>query len=391
MPTALTRESIFSCVSDETLGFQFGKPDRPSDTSLACILPILRETAQKRQYVTLPEAGDKVVISDSGSINKVMLKNTSEENVFVRSGSIFGGKGTQSRALMRSAVLFAGQEVGLEVRCVHASHHISKGSAFQYDGVTPLEVDNQFYQDGYRPSDQSTMWNLVKSTNTTMSYMIGDSGPEMKIPRHRERSLGNQPRRSFISDPTVRRWGPSLRAAGMRTEAKGHGRGNFNFDRGAFFTSHLADETNAFTGDDDLRNNFDAFAKNFDSILSKARLHDHQVGLALITERGAQTIELFDLDTSWEAMHKDAVKRMGTELLRGPDETNVFEYKPDRAVAAVRAVLALPFTQNVIYEHKPSNGEPYVAVTGLTAKDWVGELAEIDLRVIHMTLLRKAS
>jgi hypothetical protein len=45
MPTELSVNSICQIVSEEKLGFKFGKPDRPSDTSLACILPILRETS----------------------------------------------------------------------------------------------------------------------------------------------------------------------------------------------------------------------------------------------------------------------------------------------------------------------------------------------------------
>jgi hypothetical protein len=100
------------------LGFSFGKPDRPSVDSLACILPILRKTTQKRQYITFPET-EEVIATDSGTINKVNLKNTSKENVFVRSSTIFEGKGTQSRVLMRSAVLFPGQEVALDCRCIH--------------------------------------------------------------------------------------------------------------------------------------------------------------------------------------------------------------------------------------------------------------------------------
>jgi hypothetical protein len=120
MPTYDTT-TILSAIINERLGFAFAAPDRPSDQSLSCIVPILRKTSQKRQYVTYPET-DKVLTTDSGSINRVNMKNTSAENVFVRSGTIFEGKGTQSRALMRSAILFPGAEVALDVRCVHASH-----------------------------------------------------------------------------------------------------------------------------------------------------------------------------------------------------------------------------------------------------------------------------
>ena len=147
----------------------------------------------------------------------------------------------------------------------------------------------------------------------------------------------------------------------------------------------------AFTGSDNLKQNFDDFAKNFDGILSKARLHDNQTGLALITESGCKTVELFDVPASWEALHKDAVKRMGTELLRGPDNTSVFEYKPENAVNAVRSVLALPFKSNLIYEHKPSNGEAHIAIFGVTASRYVGEVVELDGRVIHLVILESAT
>jgi len=96
---------------------------------------------------------------------------------------------------------------------------------------------------------------------------------------------------------------------------------------GALFSTATLDSAfdntgTAFTGSDNLKQNFDDFARDFDGILSKARLHDNQTGLALITESGCKTIELFDVPASWEALHKDAVKRMGTEL-RGPDYTSL--------------------------------------------------------------------
>ena len=96
MPTELSVNSICKIVADEKFGFKFGKPDRPSAESLSCILPILRETSQVRQYVTYPET-DQVLAHDSGSINKVNLLNSSKENVFVWSGTIFAGKGRRRR------------------------------------------------------------------------------------------------------------------------------------------------------------------------------------------------------------------------------------------------------------------------------------------------------
>jgi hypothetical protein len=319
-----------------------------------------------------------VVATDSGSISKVNLKNGSKKNVFLRSGTIFQGKGTQSRALSRSAVLFPGQEVALDVRCVHASHGIKSGSGFAYGGITPLSVDQEFYQSGYTPSDQQTMWNSVSSTSAQMRACISGEDLEKSADsssRSRSESLRHRLQREYPNRSL--RAASSNRGSGFRSLCSGSG--------------FVTEASPSFAGHDNLKQNFDDFAKGFDELLSKARLHDNQVGLGLITEKGCRTIELFDLTASWEAIHKDSVKRMGTELLRGPDKTNVFEYKPENAINAVRAVLGLPFKVNQIYEHKPSNGEPAVAIFGLTAQRYVGEVVELDGRVIHLVLLESAA
>jgi hypothetical protein len=375
-PKSLSTSTILEAISEESMGFSFGKPERPNESSLACILPILRETSQERQYITLPET-EQVLVFDSGTINKVNLKNTSKKNVFVRSGTIFEGKGTQSRAIMRSAVLFPGTEVALDVRCVHQTHGIRTGAEFKYGGITPLSVDSRVYSAGYRPQDQHATWNAVRHTTSSMRAMYRAEAPE-------EAAIAPQtaPRRaSLLSDffGSSERSAPAQRVQAPAAPAS------------VPVPAAVGDVFGGYArGEDNLKQNFDEFARSFDSILSKARLHENQVGLALITDTGCKTVELFDLAASWEAIHKDAVKRMGTELLRGADSTNVFEYKPENAVNAVRKVLGLDYKTNLIYEHKPSNGEPHVAIFGLTASRYVGEIVELDGRVIHLTVLETA-
>src|SRR5262249_49831816 len=251
---------------------------------------------------------------------------------------IFQGKGTQSRALTRSAVLFPGSEVALDVRCVHQTHGIRSGAEFKYGGITPLAVDSSLYTAGYRPQDQQTMWNAVRKTSASMRARSGALGVE---PQQFVRSL-------------------------LRRVQHSPGYGSAHVAETPVTTEPVpAPSSPAFPpnvgafegGADNLKQNFDEFARNFDDLLSKARLHENQAGLALITDKGCKTIEVFDLPASWEAIHKDSVKRMGTELLRGSDNTSVFEYKPENAINAVRKVLGLEYKSNLIYEHKPSNGE----------------------------------
>jgi hypothetical protein len=386
-PKTLSTSTILQAISEESMGFRFGKPERPNESSLACILPILRETSQERQYITLPET-EQVLVFDSGTINKINLKNASKKNVFVRSGTIFEGKGTQSRALMRSAVLFPGTEVALDVRCVHQTHGIRSGAEFKYGGITPLSVDSAVYAAGYRPQDQHTTWNAVRQTTAVMQSMTGGEAVPAAAPgapaRKPSSFFGSMFRPSPPSRETARPVPqgpiyPTPTPDFIAPAPPAEGRIDVDWLGASIPT------------EDNLKQNFDEFARSFDSILSKARLHDNQVGLALITDTGCKTIELFDLAASWEAIHKDAVKRMGTELLRGPDNTNVFEYKPENAVNAVRQVLGLAYKTNLIYEHKPSNGEPHVAIFGLTASRYVGEIVEVDGRVIHLNILETAT
>lgn len=388
MPKTLTKDSILQAVAEEKLGFKFGKPDRPNESSLACILPILRETTHKRQYVTMPET-EHVIVTDSGTINKVNLKNSGKENVFLRSGTIFEGKGTQSRIITRSAVLFPGSEVALDARCVHASHGIRSGSEFKYGGTVPVDVETANYTAGFTPVDQSRTWANVQRATTTMNTMAGRMGQQQQQPTRAMRS-----RTSPMASSRMQNWmrspGFSLNKSADDSSERS-GIINARLDSLSDINEQQFTNISAFAGSDNLKANFDAFAQDFSSILSKARLHDNQAGLALITVSGCKTIELFDVPLSWEALHKDAVKRMGTELLRGEDKSNVFEYKPENAVNAVKKVLGLEYKSNLIYQHKPSNGEPHVSIFGLTASRYVGEVVEVNGMVIHLVILETAT
>lgn len=137
---------------------------------------------------------------------------------------------------------------------------------------------------------------------------------------------------------------------------------------------------------DDLASTIDSVATNLDDILSKVKLHPNQTGMALLNEKGCQSIELFDVPLSWKALHDDAVKRVGHDLSR-KDEKGCFEFKAQYAVNTVMAILAQPYKPNKIYVHK-ANGEPHFAVWGLTGENFVGELVELDDRVIHLNLFR---
>jgi hypothetical protein len=358
--------SILTAIRESKLGFQFGKPQRLGDNALSCVLPILRETSVKRQYVTFPET-DKVSVTDSGSISKMKVSSVSTDNVFIRSGTIFKG-GTQERTIVRSAIIFPGATLDIEVRCVHATRGISPGAKVGYGGITNLNFDSANYSDGFVAKNQHETWNNVQHSTSSML------GRASVLTSHA--TYGSALPMSYGSSRiTCDSLGPSFPVIPQPEEFVG-------------YAGSPSQDLSADLGLDDLHTAQAEFAKNFDAILSKITPVEHQAGIALINHAGCQTIETFDVGESWLALHTDAVKRVGAHPVNQDD--SVFEYKPENAVRAVQSVLAQEYTPNLIYEHKPSNGEPYVAIHGLTSKDFIGEVVELDNRVIHLLLTKRA-
>lgn len=358
MPVSFDRATALQIIANEKMGFSFGVPERPDENSLAVVLPILRSTSVKRHYITLPETKD-VQIADTGSINKMRFTNKTSENVFVRSGTMLKGS-TQERAITRSAILFPGSTVELECRCIHQTRGIQHNATVNYSGITPLKFDQMNYRASYAARSQSDYWSNAESF-TSCLY------------KSTEEAHARDPRR-----PRIPRRSRALRprAASLNTERLGLPPiGDFVEDSAFNFRQ------------DDLASNFDEFSKTFADLLAKVKLHRNQVGLGLITDKACETIELFDLDQSWKAMHEDAVKRVGSDVAK-PDLSGVFEYKQEKAVEAVKKVLGVGFDQKVIYEHRASNGEPSVAVIGLSNEKYTGEIVELDGRVMHLVLLR---
>jgi hypothetical protein len=336
-------------LAGQKTGYSFGKPTRVDDKSLAVIVPILRETSLKRQYITLPET-EKVNIFDTGKIDEMEAENQSGETVYLRSGTLFKGA-TQERALQRSVVLFVGKKAKMSVRCVHMTRGINPNSAVKYGGLTPHDFDTHVYGAGYTPKDQTAYWQSAATTSNVMFQQMssaGGSSCSADFPSH------HIPQSFYFSDTPT-------------------------FDSTKTFRS----------SEDNLAANLDKHALHFDELLSKVKRVEHQSGLALITASGVETIETFDHADSWTALHDAAIKRLGTAMLRD-DRGSVFEYKPEHAHRQINEVLALDWKTNVIWSHRPNNGEPSIEMIGLSCGDYVGEVTEISGNVVHLVILKKA-
>lgn len=353
---SLTASNVFVSLSDQKLGFSYAKPKRVDEKSLTVVLPIIRETSIKRQYITFPET-DKCLVFDTGKIDQMEVDNKSEDHVFIRSGTLFRGS-TQERALQRSAVVIAGQKMGLEVRCVHATRGIRGKAETKWGGLTPLNLDQNNYDKHYTPKDQQTTWSNVHNSNAAYCSLSGQMHGSLKA----SASFHDSATRDFHETY----WSSS--ASGQSVS------GNWA----------------SSSGMDDLASHMDLFAAQFDEVLSKIKREENQAGLALITDGGVQTIEIFDHADSWKALHEAAVKRMGAELVK-EDKESVFEFKPNHAHKMVNRVLAMDWNRKNIFTRRPNNGEPLIEITGLTAVGFVGEIVEMNEQVVHLTILKCAN
>jgi hypothetical protein len=307
-----------------------------------------------------------VQVTDTGAIDRMSAKNNEELSVFLRSGTIFKGP-TQERASQRSTIILPGEAVDIKVRCIHATRGIKSGSHVKYGGSVPLTFEQAVYTQGFNTTDQSKYWASAATVNSHM--------------------------RSFMN---VTKEATARGQALQNTQALFNDRSSIT---GAYYSGTVGGYTHAMRmepetirnafglGSDDLSSTYDTFSNEFDDVIRKVKLVDDQVGLAMISDGGCQTIEIFDAHTSWKALHEDAIKRLGPSVAH-KDEDNVFEYKPEKAQEVVKKVLAMDFKENLIYNHKPNNGDPAFAVYGLTADQYTGEVVEFDGKVIHLMLIK---
>ena len=169
--TTIVMEDMLNSIKDQTDGFRFGEVWRISNKALGALIPILRHKDAKRAYLMIEELKKgQYEILDSGSIDKIRIKGSFDKAVFIRTGNIFEGKGTQSRAAEISIIILPSktkEETIIPARCVHASHPISSGAKFERFGYAPREVTyNLFTRRG-----QGEVWASVGGSSARLFSM----------------------------------------------------------------------------------------------------------------------------------------------------------------------------------------------------------------------------
>jgi hypothetical protein len=324
-------KTFIGALRTETLGLSFGDPWRSSDSSISCVVPILRDLAEDPKYQILAKAKSVKVI-DSGSINKVLVTNEGLKPVFIRTGEIFKGA-TQERASTTSHIIMPGEKVEVDVVCVHASKGIHKGTSFTSHGYTPNNREAFFVGNAMKGMGggtvQAASWQMDRGYTETLCTTF------------------NQP-----SAPLV----PGDMVEGFSSA----------FDTKA----------------DDLSAARDKAASIYKDLVAQVPLYHNQIGMAIIDDKGFYSLDCYDLHLSWKDV-KEAIVGKEVLALAQEDSQGVFTYNPERAKSVIQQALEVEYVEKEIISHDKTK------VIALDGTDFIGEATLLDDELIHLLISRK--
>lgn len=366
--TNLLRNLLNELISGER--YEIGEPWQLSSQSLSAVVPIIRTFDQNRNYLVPQEISkDKIIVTDSGRISKVKVAVKGiGTTVFVRAGTIFKGKGTQSRTSGMGVVLEPGKENLVDVFCVHASHGISARSGFStMCDVVPRKVEDVLAS----PSkSQAMVWRAAAVRGFRARVTRCPECGSSSLLQTYEAELVCMQCGSVIA-PVLRR-GSSNRIArrirvGDSTERP--------------MSLHVGD--NLVANLDEMRK----FNREVEKMLSKVPADlDSQVGVVIIDSRGVLGLEMFDHPDSWRAFSRSIVRNYADVLARKRAGDDLFELKTDRVPEAIKRFLgkAQKLSETSVFKNR-------IGETRMFSGDLAGEYTTLGLNLIHLVLKRKQS
>ena len=326
-------------VREEKAGFSLSKPWRLEEKSTGVIIPILRKSTKKRDYITFPEAL-KVKAEDTGHIDYIYVKNEEDKPVLISRGEIFRGK-SQERAVVHDVLVMPGIGMRVAVKCIHASKGINQGSKMEYGGKIPynISLDNQ-----------SSTWQNVNAYNTSFTH-IGD-----KV--------------TPTSDGVV------FDSGKVSNDA---------FEVNSVFLAGVGDSdvrgiSNAAS--DDLHKTLNDLSQSIRKIMKKIPPIKNQVGAAFFQKNIFQGMDVFDLKESWTAIKEDVVAKEGASFI-DRDEDDMFEFKPEKGMKKLKKELTHNYEEKTIFKDKNSR------LVQVSSKSLIGEGLIFNDKVIHLTLWNK--
>lgn len=137
-------QNLINSIRDQKDGFRFGKVFQIEEGSNAAVVPVINEKGNQAKDYILIDVATKVNIQEIGDVSHILVDNKENIPVFISKGHMFIGA-TQERASLRDVIVFPGDSVKIEVRCIHRTRGLSFNSTFKSSGLTPINLirDNQ--------------------------------------------------------------------------------------------------------------------------------------------------------------------------------------------------------------------------------------------------------
>ena len=299
MQETILKQDLLEDIKNEANGFRFGEIWKLSNKALGALIPILRHKDFKRSYIMIEELDKKdYQVVDSGNISQIKLKVKKALNkpIFIRTGNMFEGKGTQSRANEFSIVITPEEqeeEIIIPARCVHASHPISEGAGFERYGYAPREVLNSLFSG----SGQSRVWASVSRSSARLYKMTGTS------------SRAEEPITGGFSDSMI---------------------GNIKEIKKS--KSKISD------------------------IIKKVPCLENQVGIVIFDENGVSNIEVFDHPGSWKAFHESIIESY-SDILSKEQKEQLFELKKENVPKKIKEFIESMYDakENKAFDNKSAS------------------------------------
>lgn len=348
-------QEFIVAITEEKNGFILDEPWRINEESLSVIVPIKRDADEERDYITFAEAQD-IKVEDTGQIDYVYVQNNEEKPLLISRGEIFRGK-TQERAAIHGHIVMPGKGMRVNVRCIHHSKGINRGSEMKYGGRTPYDVDL---------SSQATAWNSIHVHNQSYCSNLNRECSDARFKSQFSSSIGD-----MGSSPVA------MASLSMEDDTVGY--------------SKSLDDQGPIHASDDLVNTLDDMSDSIKEAMRKLPPIENQVGAIFLYENKVKGMDVYNLQDSWKCVKEDVVAKEGSDYLK-KEEANIFEFKSDKVKALVGKEFSCKFEEKIIYGE--TQGQSYKIIEIREVKDdpkykgkkLVGEAVEFLDKIIHLTM-----
>lgn len=336
-------------IAHERDGYSIGEPWRFTELSLAAVVPLIRESqGRERLYRLFSERKGEVKVKDTGNIERLTLTSKSEFPILVKAGEVVIG-GTQSRTITTSQVLMPGEKLTVPCACVYSSKGIMEGQGMTPSIYSPLEVRRTVLRGHYEKRGGLDWGNFSKG------YM-----------RDQGEIWGGVNRYSKLA---------SSRVSSMAAYVATHDTPELEPLRGLTQTFQTPSE--------DLAGRVSESQDKYKEILKKVPKVESQVGIALLTMSGLESMEAFEHPDAWEGIRKAILGAESDKISDISDQNGLFEFKVERAKGIIQELLTKDFSEKVAVDRERTK------TLILDTEQFVGEAVILDDIPIHLALVRK--